>query len=499
MKAILLCVATDGYGAFWDFCMESHKRYCECHEIEYRVVRMKAAGLNGKWTKLLAARELLDAGYMVLLVDTDTEISPSAPHFVWAMADESKSIFVVRGISGRPNSGVMMLRGAPRRQAIEFLDECLRLREQPVDADCLVTAEGENGHVIHVLKREPYAEYCQFLERSWNCSLPEEAGTAHIRHFTNHLRERLESGSWRSDNAVVIVPADPAEAKLQAQWQLHRVTRQGTIRKLDDDPTLLELFRQSVLRSLDNLECPRLVRDDGNDWLWRHEFANGLLERPTAAFLRRLSRGQGVFLDAAAHVGYFSLLMATVAEPPSRIIAIEAHPEHFLVLSRNLSATSAECFHMALADSCGTIELLDGQGHSDSAIHEGSQTIGARFLIEKITVDEIMRRLGLRTLDLARIALEGAEPLAMEGAAETLACSTNIVIVVESNPALLRAGGFAPLGLTRIMERHGLFGREICDDFTLGPSGYIRSSGTVSMAFARKQRWEEIISSLNDC
>lgn len=498
MKAILLCVATDGYGAFWDFCMESHKRYCENHEIEYRVVRKKSAGLNGKWTKLLAARELLDAGYMVLLVDADTEISPSAPHFVWAMADESKSIFVVRGISGRPNSGVMMLRGAPPCQAIEFLDECLRLRDQPVDADCFVTAEGENGHVIHVLKREPYAGYCQFLERSWNCSLPEEAGTAHIRHFTNHLRERLESGPWRSDDAIAIVPADPAEAKLQAQWQLHRLARQEAIRKLDDDSTLLKLFRQSVLHSLDNLECPRLVRDDGNGWLWRHEFVNGLLQSPTVAFLRRLSPGPGVFLDAGAHVGYFSLLMAAVAEPPSRIIAVEAHPENFLILSRNLSVTSAECFQIALADSCGTIEFLDGKSHRDSAIHEGNRTAGA-ILIEKITVDEIMRRLGLRTLDLARIALEGAEPLALKGAVETLTCSTNIVIVIESNPALLRPGGFAPLDLTRIMERHGLFGREICDDFTLGPSGYIRSSATVSMAFARKQRWEEIISSLNDC
>lgn len=492
MKALLLCVATDGYAALWDFCIESHRAYCKAHGIEYRLVRKCLPGLNAKWSKLQIARDLLAEGYTIMLVDADTRISQSAPHYNSTMTNKRKGIYAALGVSGRPNSGVLMLKGGRSRQAIKFLDACLESRETPVSEENHVTSEGENGHVIEWLQKRPHSGNFQALDGRWNCTRVEGAEGAYIQHFTNFLGKAFKSGAWTPPVVRTIEAASPKECYMCARWDSQRLSRPFLLRSLARDRLTYLRFKKSVRGAAGARHLPPLVQNNPNGWVWRYEFISGTLEMPTLLFLQKLSSSRSIFLNAGARAGYFPLFLRQAPEPPAHVIAIEAHKDNFDVLVQNLDEISSRCFHVALSDRPGTIELIEGLGHSNSTILKGRKSTGRRFTVETATVDDIVARAGHSRIDLMKMDIEGAEPRALIGAAETFAASPDIVVVVESNPQMLGLVGKAPINLADIMQGFGFYGREIKDDFSLGPSGYIPEKGTCNIAFARKPRWKSI-------
>ena len=191
-RAVVLTVATSDYADQWRFCIESQRRYCEREGFEHHVVDPYKMSVHPKWAKLILALKLIER-CDILLVDADAEIAADCPRFV-GILDEHKGqdILFVKGISGRPNSGVLMLRGGSGGAASAFLNECIARKNVPVPDVDFVTAEGENGHVINVLKIPMFAERAAELPSEWNCSEPLLAEKAYIKHYTNRLRSKLD-------------------------------------------------------------------------------------------------------------------------------------------------------------------------------------------------------------------------------------------------------------------------------------------------------------------
>lgn len=193
-KPVVLSIATPDYACQWRFCIDSQKTYCSRNQFEHRVIDPTRSKLHPKWTKLELAIDQLTRGNDVLLIDADAEISKTCPPFTRILSDHPHhDIFFVRGISGRPNSGVMILRGGKDSIAVQFLNACLSSRLETVPPDDFVTAEGENGHVIWQLKKPAFAQSSHELELTWNCSIPEQAETAFVRHYTNRLRHHMNA------------------------------------------------------------------------------------------------------------------------------------------------------------------------------------------------------------------------------------------------------------------------------------------------------------------
>ncbi|GAA2867553.1 hypothetical protein GGQ99_001277 [Aminobacter niigataensis] len=192
-RPVVLSIATPDYAIRWRFCIDSHYSYCRRLGYEYQMVDPSHYALHPKWAKLEAAVSCLEGGHDVLLIDADAEIDKRCPRFA-DLFEQSPSVDIlsVKGISGRPNSGVLALRGGQSSVAATFLRECLARREEPVPTEDFVTEEGENGHVIWLLKQARFAERSGDLPRFWNCSDPESAEQAYVRHYTNHLRDHLE-------------------------------------------------------------------------------------------------------------------------------------------------------------------------------------------------------------------------------------------------------------------------------------------------------------------
>lgn len=193
-KATVLTVSTPNYSKEWRFCIDSQIKYSRRYNFFSKVVDPIGIEGHAKWAKLILALEILKDGHDVLLIDADAEISHTCPSFIEILNEHiNYDIFIANGISGRPNSGVMILRGGTNSCAIKFLEQILKARNTAVPKEDFVTGEGENGHVIHFLKQEPYKSKYYELSQQWNCSLVSKARNAFIRHYTNDLRRHLKS------------------------------------------------------------------------------------------------------------------------------------------------------------------------------------------------------------------------------------------------------------------------------------------------------------------
>ncbi|MEI4474252.1 FkbM family methyltransferase [Frigidibacter sp. MR17.24] len=489
---VALCVATDGYDLIWDFCLQSQSDYCAKHGIEYRLVRGVSDQLNGKWIKLREAADLLKSGHTVLVVDADVQITRDTPHFSAAMLDEDRSIFIANGISGRANSGVMMLRGT---RAIEFLETCLANKDKPVNPENFVTTDGENGHIIEALQLDSFVTERGILSNEWNCTLPEKASSAFFRHYTNRLRSALDEGLFETGNEVSIAPKSQSEAAEHAAWIAHKATRKDLLSRLEMDDVSYSIFKDNILAMSGKFTYPDMITDTINGWVWRYEFASGMLERPTSILFRRLSSPDSVFIDGGANAGYFSIIMSELLSS-GRILAIEPHPDNFNVLCKNLPGETVTCAQVALSDEDGELDLFQGNGHSSSTIWEAAGMSQRRIPVSVTTIDKLAADHGLSRVDFLKLDIEGAEPNALRGAKSTLEGSENIVVIVESNPRLLAAGGSSVLELIKQMSQIGFVGRIVRDDLRLGPTGYAPSSATINIIFARPARWKTIVSLL---
>lgn len=198
----ILAIATQDYAEKWFFCIQSHIRYAARHGHEYRLHADSAAGLHPKWGKFIFTINMLRTSDYVMLVDADAEFSAQAPDFVGLMQSHpDHDLLYAAGNSGRLNSGVLMMRGGADSKAVAILEHCLANRDIPVPPEDFVTAEGENGHLIHAIKRPEFAAAVCEVERLWNCTHSVEYERAHIRHYTNELGNAFREGRVRPEGA----------------------------------------------------------------------------------------------------------------------------------------------------------------------------------------------------------------------------------------------------------------------------------------------------------
>lgn len=195
-SALVLTIAYGTYANTWAFCLAAQAHYAKRWRLRHLVLDQLAPGLNAKWSKLHFACQLVEEGQDVLLIDADAEPSVFAPSFTEILdLHPDRSIFYARGNSGRPNSGVLMFRGGSEI-AFGFLRECLAARGTRVSRENFVTEEGENGHVIQLLKIPMFTEASHEVSRLWNCTHPDDAAEAYIRHYTNRLGRSLKIGQF---------------------------------------------------------------------------------------------------------------------------------------------------------------------------------------------------------------------------------------------------------------------------------------------------------------
>lgn len=167
-------------------------------------------------------------------------------------------------------------------------------------------------------------------------------------------------------------------------------------------------------------------------------------DRLTTARLRQHLKPGAVVVDVGAHVGYYTLLSWPQVAPTGAVHAVEPAPANLAVLRANLQrwpqarVTVHPCAAGA-ANGVGEL-LITPFGDTNSFFAHPLAAAVERRQVPIVPLDQLVPP----PVDLVKIDVEGAELEVLAGMKGLLAASPGAALVVEWNPACLRAAGHPP-------------------------------------------------------
>ena len=134
-------------------------------------------------------------------------------------------------------------------------------------------------------------------------------------------------------------------------------------------------------------------------------------------------------MDVGAGLGAESLLFSQLVGPQGRVIAVEAHPHTYELLTGTVAANqleNVECRHVAVSDRVGMTRITS----QSSEMHQLNRLVKSGEGVDVPTqrIDALLREAGVSEVNFLKMNIEGAEVDALRGAAETLRHTRNICV-----------------------------------------------------------------------
>lgn len=201
----------------------------------------------------------------------------------------------------------------------------------------------------------------------------------------------------------------------------------------------------------------------GDDWISTQIFWRGIqgYEPETVPVLFRLAEQAPVTIDVGAYVGYFTV-MAALANPAGRVIALEPGPETFDRLLRNVNLNrlgNVECQNVAAGSARGHAELHHMAGGLSMAASLDPRHLApwdhVSSTVPVVALDDLQAELQVGRVGLVKIDAEATEAEVLEGARG---------ILDRDRPHIICEvlGGETGRRLTEILEPFGYHFFELC-------------------------------------
>lgn len=185
----------------------------------------------------------------------------------------------------------------------------------------------------------------------------------------------------------------------------------------------------------------------------------GVYEKPETKFFCVVCKPGMTFLDIGANVGYYTALAIARIGENGRIIALEPDQENFSYLQETVAANGAQnttCFQKAAAAENGSRTLyMSASNRGDNRLY-ANEFPGSTSQVDVCTIDTLLAQLGVATVDLVKVDVQGFEGHVLRGMGETIRRSGNLILLMEFWPFGLRSAGTNPEELLSEMERAGL-------------------------------------------
>lgn len=214
---------------------------------------------------------------------------------------------------------------------------------------------------------------------------------------------------------------------------------------------------------------------DAEDIVGRYLYYFGVWEPNLTDWIRgRLSVGD-VFVDVGANIGYYSVLASELVGSSGKVVAIEAAPQTFKVLCKNLernSARNARAVNIAAWHTEGKLQLFtkpDNIVGTTTVISEWAQQWELRSHCEILAapLDKILTAEELKATWLIKIDVEGAEWNVLTRLREiTSNCRPEVEIMVEIAHKMLGMEGKSCDDLLALFRREGFFPYLIENDYS---------------------------------
>lgn len=171
-------------------------------------------------------------------------------------------------------------------------------------------------------------------------------------------------------------------------------------------------------------------------------------------------------IDVGCNFGYFTCLMARFC-PDGRVVGIEADARIMQLARDNVHINgfqaTTEVLHAAASDREGQLTMHRRQTRSGNtsiakAPAEFLEALGEpqseEFTVDSVRIDSLLPKMNGR-VDFIKIDVEGAEPLALRGAEQTIERNPQLQIVMEWSPGQIVGAGFDVGQFVEEIERKG--------------------------------------------
>jgi FkbM family methyltransferase len=174
--------------------------------------------------------------------------------------------------------------------------------------------------------------------------------------------------------------------------------------------------------------------------------ARGVWEPGETALLEARLRPGMTFVDAGAHVGYFTLLGSAAVGRQGRVYAFEPHPRNFELLRSNVRrnrCANVRCVRAALSDVSGDLDLYQAtENTGDHRAYETADECRAVLRVPALALDDYEQ---LRPpLDVVKVDVQGYEHYVVKGMESLLAASRDVFLSVEFWPYGIERAGWDP-------------------------------------------------------
>lgn len=203
------------------------------------------------------------------------------------------------------------------------------------------------------------------------------------------------------------------------------------------------------------------------NWDWKLEMLTHRYEQETVALFKKIMKPGMTVIDVGAHIGYFTVLFSKLVGPTGRVISFEADPDNFDLLKKNTGALpNVTLINKALADRNGTIDFYKINNSTGCHSIIAPTTLNStKTTVSAITLDAFLFDEHIDKIDIIKIDIEGAEPLAFGGMQKLFSTSQSLMIVSEFNPMALTAAGIQPENFLVAIQKYGF------DIFAIPESG----------------------------
>lgn len=176
--------------------------------------------------------------------------------------------------------------------------------------------------------------------------------------------------------------------------------------------------------------------------------------------LEETIRPGDVVIDGGSHVGFFSLLAARLLQGKGHVFSFEPDPQTFALLRLNVEENGflrvIQLEEKALTSANGSFDFFPSPQESmRSSLVERSDPHGRTIRVAGVRLDDYLARVGQNRVDVIKLDLEGAEPLALGGMSASL--ETARLLILEVNIPLLARLGVDPLTLVNRTAETGCF------------------------------------------
>ncbi|MDY6770168.1 MAG: FkbM family methyltransferase, partial [Candidatus Nanohaloarchaea archaeon] len=256
--------------------------------------------------------------------------------------------------------------------------------------------------------------------------------------------------------SAMLDPVNDDEALLETAWRKardywHNYTAREVVEELSD-----EAGRRAAVRyHVDAADGSYAVTYDGEPMQLpqRHHFRElvdtDIIEGYTAAY--DIAPGDTV-IDAGAYPGEFTAYAARRCGPEGTVVALEPGADNRETLQAAVDLNgldNVDIYGAALHAVPGTVSFRQHRCLGNAVAPDGEQTV------EAVTLDGLVDRAGLDTVDFVKMDVEGGEIAALKGAGETLAEHRPHVAVASYHGHPHRADGTTSGDVEDLLREYG--------------------------------------------